>query len=158
VKGNILLVEFNSFCPEVMAAELAGMWAALQYHYGATAAGNAAVWERHKEQRFLTSTTPVLVCLYIDWAEWLPPDAATEEYLRSDSFALGVRGAVQTVHNLIHTLTSNAQHRHRPRSWYIQPIDAQASQRKLSGGLFAGVNWLLRALGHTLDAKDPAPL
>ena len=144
---NILLVNYDSLCAKRMERSIEELWEALQYQFGANTTAHCQAWESCKEQRFKVSETPVLIFLYIDWTKWVPLGVDPQLYLACPGLRVGISEAVRTVHCLFQKLTANARYQHRPRSWYIQPIDACAPQRKLSNGFLAGINWLLRATG-----------
>lgn len=148
MKGNVLVLNYDCFFPEFMVSRLEALWAALQYHFGATVTAHSAAWEAHKQARFEASATPVLILLLIDWTQWAPLSVEADTYRHSPELQAGIEGAVRTVHNAMVRLTSAAPSKHRPRRWYVQPVDATAPQRALTVGYFAGMNWLLRAMGQ----------
>jgi len=144
--GNIILLDYVENDPEGMRRRLEALWNTLQYQFGATDTRYSAEWEAHKTQRFAVSDTPVLVLLAIDWSSWVPLGTAASTYAKSTCFDTGIQSCVHTVHALMQRVTSAGfAHRHL-RSWYIQPIEAKGVESKLSNGLFAGVNWLLRGI------------
>ena len=149
VIGSIILLEFNSLDPERMRYQLGRMWAALQFQFGAAVPAYAEHWEASKARRFQTCTTPVLVLLAVDWTQWAPLDSAafTRLYSRSVACRASIQHTVHQVHGMLTALAAGDSFaRHRPRTWYIQPMDAAAEENNLKCGHFAGINWLVRVI------------
>jgi hypothetical protein len=59
-----------------------------------------------------------------------------------------IRDAVSCVCKHMVKLAQRPGSRQRPRAWFVQPVDALAPPRALRCGYYAGVNWLLRAMGQ----------
>lgn len=143
--GSVLLLEYNERQPDNMYNHLEVLWSSLQVDFGATVPGNMRAWEAAKPARFRTSTTPVVIFLYIDWTVWAPLGGDAEVYAKTADFRIGIRHAVFQVHEMMLRLCS-AHPQRRGREWYIQPVDVTAPVSKLDGGFFAGLNWLLRTM------------
>lgn len=140
-------MEFDESDGEGMRHQLENLWSPLQYNFGATVPSYAIDWELHKAQRLAISDTPVLIFLAVEWSSWVPLHTAAAEYTQSACYRAGIQRCVQIVHTRMRRITSKGLAQHcRPRSWYIQPIDAVATESKLNCGFFPGINWLLRAI------------
>jgi hypothetical protein len=129
-----------------MLRQLERLWAALQYKFGSDAPAYTADWEAHKSRRHELSNTPVLIFLAIDWTCWAVLDSDRASYMRTSDYRTGIQQSVRAVHAMMARLAEAGLASHRPRSWYIQPVDATARENSLDSGFFAGINWLLRAI------------
>jgi hypothetical protein len=98
--------------------------------------------------RFEVAATPVLVLVLLDTSQLATAEPTEDDRAAKEGTDQFVRDAVSGVCKHMVKLTHQPGCRQRPRAWFVQPVDALAPPRALRCGYYAGVNWLLRAMGQ----------
>jgi hypothetical protein len=88
------------------------------------------------------------VLLLLDISQLATEEPAEDDRAAKEETNQFVCDAVSCVCKHVVQLTHQPGCRQRPRAWFVQPVDAIAAPRTLRCGYYAGVNWLLRAMGQ----------